>query len=215
MLYVGVDFHKKYSHITEMDEGGTISRQFRLSNERESLIQYVDYLPSESGVAIEATYNWYYFYDLLEEQDVSLAHPAKTKAIASARIMNDKISSTILADLLRTNYLPTAYIPPREVRDTREMLRSRAFLVAMRTRLKNRVHAILSKNGLESPYTDIFGKKSLRWLKGLELRPCYRQPLDSYIRLAECFSKEIELITQTIHSLTLGVNYLFDKRASM
>ena len=205
MLYVGVDFHKKYSPFTEMDEGGTISRQFRLSNERESLIQYVDYLPSESGVAIEATYNWYYFYDLLEEQDidVSLAHPAKTKAIASARIMNDKISSTILADLLRTNYLPTAYIPPRQVRDTREMLRSRAFLVAMRTRLKNRVHAILSKNGLECPYTDIFGKKSLRWLKGLELRPCYRQPLDSYIRLAECFGKEIELITQTIHSLAL------------
>ena len=205
MLYVGVDFHKRYSFITEMGEDGTINGQLRLSNDRESLTQYVNKLPSESKLAIEATCNWYYFYDLVEEHDidVSLAHPLKTKAIASARIMNDKISSTTLADLLRTNYLPTAYIPDREVRDTREILRSRAFLVAIRTRLKNRVHAILSKNGLESPYTDIFGKKSLGWLRELQLRPCYRQPLDSYIRLAESFGNEIKLVTQTIESLAM------------
>lgn len=205
MLYVGVDFHKRYSFITEMGEDGTINSQLRLSNDRESLTQYVNKLPSESKLAIEATCNWYYFYDLVEghDIDVSLAHPLKTKAIASARIMNDKISSTTLADLLRTNYLPTAYIPDRGVRDTREILRSRAFLVAMRTRLKNRVHAILSKNGLESPYTDIFGKKSLGWLRELQLRPCYRQPLDSYIRLAEFFGNEIKLVTQTIESLAM------------
>lgn len=205
MLYVGIDFHKKYSFITEMGESGIINRQIRLSNDRESLMQYVNNLPSKSKVAIESTCNWYYFYELIEghDIDVSLAHPLKTKAIASAKIMNDKISSLTLADLLRTNYLPTAYIPERSVRDTKEILRSRAFLVVMRARLKNRVHATLSKNGLECPYTDVFGKKSLSWLRELKLRSCYRQPLDSYIRLAEFFGNEIKLVTQTIESLSI------------
>jgi transposase len=70
---------------------------------------------------VEATGNWYYFYELIEERhpDVVLAHPQKTRAIASARIKTDKIDSTILAHLLRTDLLPAAYTPTRSIRDLR------------------------------------------------------------------------------------------------
>ena len=205
MLYVGIDFHKKYSYITEMDEQGTIAREFKLSNDREMLTDYVNGLTPDTKVALEATCNWYYFYDLIEghDIDVSLAHPLKTKAIASARIMNDKISSATLAHLLRSDLLPTAYIPDRETRDTKEILRQRAFLVAMRTRLKNRVQAILSKNGLTCPFSDVFGKKSLRWLQALDVRPCYQHALESYVRLANVFATEIALVTEKIESLCI------------
>lgn len=163
MLYVGIDFHKKYSLITNMAESGRINRQIMVSNIPESLKWYINSLDSRTRVAIEATCNWQYFYELMEGHDIDvlLAYPLKTKAIASPRIKNDRIDSTVLAHLLRTNLLPTAYIPPRSIRDTREIPRTRAFLVSMRTRLKNRVHAILSKNGLTLPYTNVFGKKSL------------------------------------------------------
>jgi len=174
MLYVGIDFHKKYSYITVMDREGVIAREFKVSNDKEALTHYVNELPANAKVALEATCNWYYFYELVEghDIDVSLAHPLKTKAIASARIMNDKISSATLARLLRSDLLPTAYLPDRETRDAREILRQRAFLVSVKTRLKNIVHAILSKNGILCPYTDIFRKKCLLWLQSLNLRPC-------------------------------------------
>jgi len=203
MQYVGIDFHKNYSFITEMNEAGVIQRQVKLSNDRDTLIHYVDSLPSHTNIAIEATCNWYYFYELVEDHDlaIALAHPLKTKAIASARLMNDKVSSETLAHLLRADLLPTAYIPNQATRDSREVLRMRAFLVAQRTRLKNRVHAILLKNGVSCPYSDIFGKNSLRWLNELALRPCYQTAIASYTRLAALFHAELTRLKQTIEAL--------------
>lgn len=203
MKYVGIDFHKNYSFVTEMDGAGAIQRQIKISNDCTTLSKYIDTLPARSKIAIEATCNWYYFYELVEDHDldISLAHPLKTKAIASARLMNDKVSSETLAHLLRADLLPTAYIPDQPTRDIREVLRMHAFLIAQRTRLKNRVHAILMKNGLSCPYADVFGKTSLRWLNELTLRACYQDAIASYTRLAETLNEEIKLLKHTIATL--------------
>jgi len=210
MNYIGIDFHKHYSFITEMNESGIVQRQFKLANDRETLTQYITKLPAHTKIAIEATCNWYYFYELVENHDldVSLAHPLKTKAIASARLMNDKVSSETLAHLLRADLLPTAYIPDQQTRDIREILRMHAFLTAQRTRLKNRVHAILMKNGLSCPYADIFGKTSLNWLKELNLRPCYQEAIASYTKLAKAFNEELNLLKHTIETLAYDHPYV-------
>lgn len=86
-----------------------------------------------------------------------------------------------LAYLLRADLLPEAYILSRETRDLRELLRYRASLVKLRTQVKNKIHAILSKNGISSPYSDLFGRNGLQFLQGMELRSCYRQALDGYL----------------------------------
>ncbi len=202
-MYVGVDYHKRYSMITQMDEKGNIVDQLRLSNDPSSLTGFVDRLPEGSKIALEATGNWYYFYELLEEKspEIYLAHPLKTRAIAEARIKTDKIDSTILAHLLRADLLPTSYIPPRSIRDIREILRYRASLVSLRTSIKNKVHAILSKNGIVFKYSDIFGKKSMCELKGLCLRRCYRQALDGYLRLVDVLNELIGEVTETIEGI--------------
>lgn len=170
-MYIGVDYHKKYCIATKMDDKGNIVQQIRLSNDPETLIKYAEALPEGSKIALEATGSWYYFYELLENKcsEIYLAHPLKTRAIAEARIKTDKIDSTILAHLLRTGFLPTSYIPTRQIRDMREILRYRASLVSLRTSLKNKVWAILSKNGLDPKFSDIFGKKAITYLKGLNL----------------------------------------------
>jgi len=60
---------------------------------------------------MEATWDWYWVYDLLEGAglEISLVHPLKAKAIASARIRSDRLDSRILAHLLRSYLLPCAY----------------------------------------------------------------------------------------------------------
>jgi transposase len=209
MKYVGIDFHKNYSFITEMDEAGKISHQAKLANDYNTLKGYLNSLSPPTKIAIEATCNWYYFYELVEDHDleVVLAHPLKTKAIASARLMNDKVSSETLAHLLRADLLPSAYIPDQRTRDSREVLRMHAFLTAQRTRLKNRVHAILLKNGIPCPYSDIFGKGSLEWLRDLTLRSCYQEAIFSYVRLASVFNEELDLLAQTIKGLAYDHAY--------
>lgn len=183
-----------------MDETGKIIERQKVSNDPQSLLAFAASLPKDSTIALEATNGWYYFYELLEEHcsHIVLAHPLKTRAIAEARIKTDKIDATLLAHLLRTDLLPTSYIAPREIRDTREVLRYRASLVSFRTGLKNKIHAILDKNGTRIDVSDIFGKKAVRMLRDLPLRDCYRLELSGYLKLMEAISSLIEEVNQGI-----------------
>ena len=199
-MYIGVDYHKKYSIATKMDEEGNILEQVKLNNDPETLLKYFDNLPAGSKIALEATGSWYYFYELLGSKcpDIYLSHPLKTRAIAEARIKTDKIDSGILAHLLRTNLLPTSYIPPREIRDIREILRYRASLVSFRTAIKNKIWAIISKNGIRPEFSDIFGRKGIKYLSSLNLRECYREAINGYLRLVEILNCLIEEVGERI-----------------
>jgi len=79
-------------------------------------------------LAMEATRSWYWLYDPLEQNEieVKLSHPPKTRAIASARVKNDKIDSRILAYLLRAGLLPLSYVLSKPIRMQREFLYYRA-----------------------------------------------------------------------------------------
>src|SRR5947209_934103 len=126
--YIGIDLHKAKSFVTRMDRRGRVVEQVELPHATGELQRYLAGIPSDTRIAVEATGNWMWLYELIEARhpDLVLAHPLKTKAIASARIKTDKIDATTLAHLLRADLVPAAYIPPRAVRDTREILRFRA-----------------------------------------------------------------------------------------
>lgn len=68
-----------------------------------------------------------------------------------------------------------------EVRHLRELLRYRASLVKIQTRVKNKIHSMLAKLNIPNPYTDLFGKGGMSYLAGLELAPAYRTALDGYL----------------------------------
>src|SRR6266545_2984584 len=77
-----------------------------------------------------------------------MVHPLQCKAIASARLKNDKVDAATLAQLLRADLLPEAWIAPQATRDLRALLRHRASLVRLATSLKNRVYAVLADWGI-------------------------------------------------------------------
>lgn len=204
-MYVGIDFHKRNTYVTRMDTHGVITESINLKNDVGNLERFVETITPEDKVVLEATGNWQHFYELVEDKalNITLSHPAKTRAIASAKIKTDKIDSEMLAHLLRADLIPAAYIPPRETRDLKEVLRYRASLVSVRTSIKNKVHAILSKNGIICSYSDVFGKKSLLWLASLPVRVCYRTSLDGYLALASALSFEISKVDEDIHEAAL------------
>jgi transposase len=113
--YLGVDLHRRRSYVVLMDNQGKLIDQRRLPND--AMPDYVAQLPKSTFAVLEATGNWSYMYDVLEEgaDKVVLAHPKRVKAIAAARIKTDKIDANILAHLARVDLLPTAYAPPVEI----------------------------------------------------------------------------------------------------
>jgi transposase len=201
---IGMDIGKKYSHCEAMDaQSGELLRERKLPNTPEEFQAFVEDLPRPIRLVMESTGNWAYLYESWEGlvEEVQMAHPLKTKAIASAKIKTDRIDGKILAHLGRADLVPQAYIPPREVRDLRETLRHRAFLVALQTKLKNRIHSYLSKWGLHAEESDLFGKAGLTWLKGLTLREPFQTFLKQDLKLLSTIQAEIKEATQTIQAL--------------
>lgn len=189
--------------VVKKDRQGKVTGKATLPVTQAALQSYFSKQDRKSQVVVEACGNWMFFYEAIERYipDVVLAHPFKTRAIAESRIKTDTIDATTLAELLRLEGIPKAYIPPREIRDIRELLRYRAFLVSLRVGLKNKIHAVLTKNAIECNWSNILGKKAQQWLKTLTLRPCYEQEMNGYLRLAETLSILIAEITATVKQL--------------
>ena len=203
MVFVGLDLHKTFSRITAMDATGKIIEGLRIDNEIEEIANFFKSFDEPVKVAIEASSSWYWIVDLLQdlEVDVKLSHPLKTKAIASAKVKTDKIDATILAHLLRCDLLPTAYIPPKEVRETRDLLRYRAVLVRVRTQFKNRIHCILRKFNIKNPFTDLFGKKGLEFLQDLPVPETYQTFVNDYLSIIGLLNSKIDKATKTINQM--------------
>jgi len=203
-MYIGLDVHKSSIYATVTDKQGKvlISEEFR--NTCNDIKQFVESLGNGDKYAvIEATCAWMHVYEQLERLNVStvLAHPLKVKAIASARIKTDKIDSTILAHLLRTDMIPESYVPEKRVRELRDITRQRTVLVKQKTQLKNRIHAILTKNQISSSLSDVFGKSGMMFLRELDLPDNYRSELDRYLNIIEAINAEIYGIDKQIRLL--------------
>ena len=197
--WVGIDLHRRRSQIAVFDEHGELSLSRRIVNDRDTFRELLGD-PDGTHVALEATYGWEWLADLLEEAgyDVHLAHPLRTQAIAAARVKTDAVDPKTLAHLLRTGLLPEAYIAPPELRDLRELLRHRAVLTWMRTAVKNRVHALLARQGIHQEHADLFGKAGCEFLASLELPEGSRRRLDNLMSLIGDFDREITATTREI-----------------
>jgi transposase len=197
--WVGIDLHRRRSQIAIIDEHGELTLQKRIPTSRETFTELLGD-PEGTHVALEATYGWEWLAELLEDAgfDVHLAHPLRTRAIAAARVKTDAVDARTLAHLLRTGLLPEAYIAPPDLRDLRDLLRHRATLVQLRTSIKNRVHALLARQGILPDHSDLFGTAGRAHLTTLELPDGPRRRLDSLLSLIGDFDREITDATSEI-----------------
>jgi transposase len=176
MNYVGIDIHKRYSVLVAVDERGRELARGRISgNTAFGFAQFFGGLEGKSKVVMEACWNWGRIHDLLGEieqvEEVVLAHPLKTRLIADAQIKTDGLDAQALATLLRGDLIAQAYVPSKATRERKEVLRQRLYWARLRTRIRNRIHALIDRQReLEMPQcSDLFGRKGLIALNKLVL----------------------------------------------
>jgi transposase len=202
MYTVGCDQHKNYCYMVALNEDNTIVNKQRIDHDdRERLTTYFKELPEKSQIAIEACGYEAWLCDLAEScgLDVHLAHPLKTKAIAEAKIKTDKIDAITLAQLLSADLLPEAYFAPQEIRERRYLLRFRQYLVKQQTSVKNRIHSIVDRLGLERPkITDLFSPVGIQWLTQLELSDIYGKALTEHLAILSFTKEQIKKIEKQI-----------------
>jgi transposase len=175
-VYVGIDVHRKRSQVAVVTEDGKVQLNRNVVNGSEPMLRLIGDLPAGTAVAFEAAFGWSWLADLLEDYgfDPHMVHPLRCKAIASARLKNDKVDAAILAQLLRADLLPEAWIAPPRVRQLRALLRHRASLVRLGTSLRNRIHAVAADHGYDRPASYWTGP-GRGWLAELDLPPASRE----------------------------------------
>jgi len=157
-IVIGMNIGRRYSWCEAISaEAGELLKKERLINQREEFVSFLDSLPKPLHLVMEASGNSGYLCECLEDlvEEIQMAHPLGTRAIASAKIKTDRIDDGILAHLGRANLVPQFYFPPRGVRDLREILRHRAFLLVLQALVKNRIHSYLWKLGVVMEQTDL------------------------------------------------------------
>jgi len=197
MLYVGVDYHKRYSQVNVVDERGESRARARLSNEFDEIETFFKSLGEPCKVVVEACWNWGLIYDWLEKMgsvtEVQLAHPTRTRAIAAAQIKTDAIDAHTLAQLLRANLIPRAYVPSPETRRMKQIVRQRLFMVRLRTMVKNRIHSLLNRHHVPlPPVSDLFGRQGRTYLSQVVLPSSDQHLLTQALRLFDKLSEELK-----------------------
>jgi transposase len=88
-------------------------------------------------VSVECIFTWYWVADLCaaEKLPFVLGHALYMKAIQGGKTKNDRIDSKKIAKLLRAGMIPMAYVYPKAMRSTRDLLRRRMHFVRHRSHL--------------------------------------------------------------------------------
>ena len=199
-VYVGIDVHRKRSQVAVVTKDGTVQLNKNVVNGSEPFLRLIGDLPAGTPVTFEAAFGWGWLIELLEDYgfDPHMVHPLRCKAIASARLKNDKVDAAILAQLLRAGLLPEAWIAPPAVRQLRALLRHRISLVRTGTGLRNRIHAVAADHGYDRSASYWTGP-GRGWLAGLDLPAASREIVTDCLAAIDGLVPVIDRIDGELH----------------
>ncbi len=193
--YVGIDVHKNFLFAVVMNSKGEVSFETKVRNEPYELDKFIKRLDMDSNIVLESCICWEHIYDYLTDagfDKVYLANPSKVSLIAKSKKKTDRHDAKILADLLRTNMLPMSYAPSHEIRNQRMITRHRISLGRLKGVIKNKIHAILLKNGINQEFSDVFGKEGMQYLASLDFSDIDRYRMDQHLELIRHYDIQIK-----------------------
>lgn len=209
MYFIGIDQHKQYSQMTVLDEKGREIKAGRVANLRGDVERFLGGIVSDAQGVVEAGRDCYVVTDMMKEMGmgVKIAHPLQVKAIAKARIKNDKRDSRILAHLLRTGMIPEVYQRAASNREAQRVLQLRAFYIKSLTQVKNKIWSLLAQQSEEvrmevDKRSSVFSRRGLEFLDGLELEGNDKKILVSLVKTYRQFTerlKESDALVKTLY----------------
>ena len=205
MLTVGVDLGKRKSQFAVVDEQGKVLVERKLPNQRTVIEAFLHSLPKPIQVGCETCLNSYWLVDILEELNIPIhvGHALKLKLIAQSRVKTDKVDARVIAQLLRVGFFPDIAIPPRSIRQVRELLRGRVALTRSATQAKNRLHGLLTRAGIDYERAEAFGAGAEAWLDTLPISPEERFMAQTYLGVVRTMQKAADDVKQKLTSCVM------------
>jgi len=195
-----MDVHRSFAQIAVVEDG-RCRDDARIDVKPEDLREWAMTLEPDDEIALEATTNSDAIATMLRPlvAHVVVSNPRKTRAIAEAKVKTDKVDARILAQLLAADFLPETWVADDQTRMRRRLVARRTQLVRQRTRLKNQVHGILSRNLVPTcPHADLFSGVGRKSLSGKDLPADEWRSVEALLRQLDFHGDELAAVERDI-----------------
>lgn len=205
MWHVGIDLHRETVVIAAVNDTGEVTKPVSVRcADTETIVNVAQALePFRAVIEASATYRW--LYDLLQPYGtILLAHPFRLRAMVQRRAKTDKLDAQLLANLLRINQIPLAYIPPEPYQQLRDLTRRRARLGRELAEAKIHLRALLARQNRQAPYRVPFGVRGLAWFRAQDFGWIENLVRDELLARLKHFGQQTTIIDQHIERISLA-----------
>ena len=164
--YIGIDLHKAFFQACAVTAGGEREWEQRWPTTEAGIAGLLARCDASSCIAVEASSPTWAFVDEIVDHvaKVTVVDTRKTRIKAGYAAKTDRLDAQRLADALRRDSVVGIYYPPPAIRDLRELCRYRCHLARLQASLKQRIHALLLRQGVVTPRA-LFTRRGLAWLE--------------------------------------------------
>ena len=200
--YCGIDLHARTMYLCILEqESGKVVLHRNLRCEPERFLRAVEPYRDDLVVGAECIFCWYWLADLCAQEGIPfvLGHALYMKAIHGGKAKNDKVDAHKIATLLRGSAFPMAYVYPRGMRATRDLLRRRLFFVRRRSELFTHIRMTFHQLNLPAPSAAFHHPRNRIGLADAIPDPVVHANVEADLALAARLDDIIRSLEGTIH----------------
>lgn len=188
-FYCGIDLHARLLAICIIDQAGNVVLRTQIPADKQLLLDTLAPYRPDVVVAVECLFAWYWVADLCRAEKIPfvLGHALYMKFIHGGKAKNDDIDAEKIGRLLKGGNIPVAYVYPQGLRETRDLLRRRMYLVHQRAALITHIQIVNAQYNLPE-----FGKKLIYAKNRAELKIAER--FDHHPHLRKSVEADLALI---------------------
>jgi transposase len=204
--YCGIDLHARSMYVCVLDRDGNVLVSKNIAAAPAPLLQLLARYREDLAVAAECMFTWYWLADLCAREGICfvLGHALYMRAIHGGKAKNDRIDAHKIAALLRGGMLAQAYVYPREMRATRDLMRRRNYLMRKRAELLVHIQNSNSQYNLPEFGARIAKPHLRREAAGHFPEPAVRKSVELDVSLIDHYDRELPALERYIESAAHG-----------
>src|SRR5690606_30580610 len=204
--FCGIDLHARSMYLCILDGEGNILLHRNMKAEPTAFLKAVAPYRDDLVVAVECIFTWYWLADLCADEGIAfvLGHALYMKAIHGGKAKNDKIDAHKIAVLLRGGMLPQAYVYPKPMRATRDLLRRRNHLMRKRADLLAHIQNTASQYNLPPLGTRVDRKAERATIPAHFPDPVVRRSVELDLSLIAHYDQLLSALEQELALMAKG-----------
>lgn len=190
----------KYKSYGIVKKGGHIVKEGKFGTTMEGVSSFLEGV-KDADVIVEASFTVERVASFIERMRngkslrMRVVNPLKARIISESMKKTDKNDAHTNLDLFEKDYFPESYLPAKKIRGARDVCRTRAFLVRLRTSLKNRIRDMAYRSGTDFRY---FNAANVAMLKEAN------SMLETMCLQLESLDRQISTVDAEIRSIADG-----------